>query len=217
MSEYIVLVPYQLPVFCLLLDCLCLIMRLVKIEDNGELILPLDLIRGVPKYAILSHTWAADGDEVTLWRHVRGFCEDEDWIKERSSSAERRLVTTACDTSRSTLAALIRRTIPNYLEQSTPCSTGIRMCSSLMPMRREWIGGPTCPPRYLESRKFLVISSHSVFLGPSVLLKSCYGLRSDKQHGKKIWPTVFLASLGSICRYYTAKGCVLLSDFSKST
>ena len=41
-------------------------MRLVEIKDDDELSLTADLIRDVPEYAILSHTWGANGEEVTL-------------------------------------------------------------------------------------------------------------------------------------------------------
>ncbi|KAI4599602.1 hypothetical protein KJ359_001699 [Pestalotiopsis sp. 9143b] len=40
-------------------------MRLLQLR-NGELYLTRDLIRDIPPYAILSHTWGADGDEVTF-------------------------------------------------------------------------------------------------------------------------------------------------------
>ncbi|KAI4599640.1 hypothetical protein KJ359_001737 [Pestalotiopsis sp. 9143b] len=40
-------------------------MRLLQLR-NGELHLTRDLIRDIPPYAILSHTWGADGDEVTF-------------------------------------------------------------------------------------------------------------------------------------------------------
>lgn len=41
-------------------------MRLLKAGNNGELSLTKDLIENIPPYAILSHTWGADVDEVTL-------------------------------------------------------------------------------------------------------------------------------------------------------
>ncbi|KAI4599617.1 hypothetical protein KJ359_001714 [Pestalotiopsis sp. 9143b] len=40
-------------------------MRLLQLR-NGELHLTRDLIRDIPPYAILSHTWGADGEEVTF-------------------------------------------------------------------------------------------------------------------------------------------------------
>lgn len=39
-------------------------MRLLKIEEDGSLSLTGDLSRQIPPYAILSHTWGADEDEV---------------------------------------------------------------------------------------------------------------------------------------------------------
>ena len=41
-------------------------MRLLKFETNGQFCLTNDIIGDVPPYAILSHTWGADTDEVTF-------------------------------------------------------------------------------------------------------------------------------------------------------
>lgn len=41
-------------------------MRLLTVADNGELSLTSDLDDDVPPYAILSHTWGADDDEITF-------------------------------------------------------------------------------------------------------------------------------------------------------
>ena len=41
-------------------------MRLLKLDSRGELTLTDDLIKDIPCYAILSHTWGADGDETTF-------------------------------------------------------------------------------------------------------------------------------------------------------
>lgn len=41
-------------------------MRLLKFDRRGELSLTDDLIEDIPRYAILSHTWRLDGDEVTF-------------------------------------------------------------------------------------------------------------------------------------------------------
>src|ERR1700744_2108755 len=41
-------------------------MRLLKIGSRGELSLTKDLIDDIPSYAILSHTWGADDEEVTF-------------------------------------------------------------------------------------------------------------------------------------------------------
>jgi hypothetical protein len=41
-------------------------MRLLKFGSRGELNLPIDIVEDIPCYAILSHTWGADGDEVTF-------------------------------------------------------------------------------------------------------------------------------------------------------
>jgi Heterokaryon incompatibility protein (HET) len=41
-------------------------MRLLKSGSRGELSLTKNLIEDIPRYAILSHTWGADDDEVTF-------------------------------------------------------------------------------------------------------------------------------------------------------
>ncbi|KAJ9603762.1 hypothetical protein H2200_011948 [Cladophialophora chaetospira] len=41
-------------------------MRLLKVNDRGELSLTQDLHKAIPPYAILSHTWGEEAEEVTL-------------------------------------------------------------------------------------------------------------------------------------------------------
>ena len=41
-------------------------MRLLKFDSCGKLSLTENLIEGIPSYAILSHTWGADDNEVTF-------------------------------------------------------------------------------------------------------------------------------------------------------
>ncbi|RYP20837.1 hypothetical protein DL765_002571 [Monosporascus sp. GIB2] len=41
-------------------------MRLLMLRSNGDLSLTKDLIKDIPPYAILSHTWGDDGQEVTF-------------------------------------------------------------------------------------------------------------------------------------------------------
>ena len=41
-------------------------MRLLKVEEDGEFSLIEFIGEKIPRYAILSHTWAADGEEVTF-------------------------------------------------------------------------------------------------------------------------------------------------------
>ena len=41
-------------------------MRLLKLDSHGELSLTEDLVADIPLYAILSHTWGTDRDEVTF-------------------------------------------------------------------------------------------------------------------------------------------------------
>ncbi|KAF2186084.1 hypothetical protein K469DRAFT_573968 [Zopfia rhizophila CBS 207.26] len=41
-------------------------MRLLQVDENGEFNLTDDLIDNLPPYAILSHTWGEDHDEVNF-------------------------------------------------------------------------------------------------------------------------------------------------------
>jgi len=41
-------------------------MRLLRLSSQGELSLTVDIVDNVPPYAILSHTWGPDSDEVTF-------------------------------------------------------------------------------------------------------------------------------------------------------
>jgi hypothetical protein len=41
-------------------------MRLVELKSNGNICLTKDLINNIPPYAILSHTWGSDDDEVSF-------------------------------------------------------------------------------------------------------------------------------------------------------
>ena len=41
-------------------------MRLLKFGSHGELSLTEELIENIPRYAILSHTWGPDNEEVTF-------------------------------------------------------------------------------------------------------------------------------------------------------
>jgi hypothetical protein len=47
-------------------------MRLLRLENHGEFNLTKDLIDNIPPYAILSHTWGEDNEEVTFQDLVQG-------------------------------------------------------------------------------------------------------------------------------------------------
>ena len=53
-------------------------MRLLKFDGLSELSLTKDLIEDIPSYAILSHTWGADGEEVTYEDLVKGNGKEKD-------------------------------------------------------------------------------------------------------------------------------------------
>lgn len=47
-------------------------MRLLQLRADNELVITRDLVRDIPPYAILSHTWGADDEEVKLQDVVEG-------------------------------------------------------------------------------------------------------------------------------------------------
>jgi hypothetical protein len=47
-------------------------MRLLQVDENGELSLTDNLINNIPPYAILSHTWGEDHEEVTFEELTKG-------------------------------------------------------------------------------------------------------------------------------------------------
>ena len=47
-------------------------MRLLQYNNDGEFSLTKDFVREIPEYAILSHTWGADTEEVTFRDMIKG-------------------------------------------------------------------------------------------------------------------------------------------------
>jgi hypothetical protein len=52
-------------------------MRLLELKNNGELSLTKDLVYKIPPYAILSHTWGADNEEVTYKDMAEGTVKEK--------------------------------------------------------------------------------------------------------------------------------------------
>jgi len=72
-------------------------MRLLEHKPNGELSLTRDLNSDTTLYAILSHTWGNDGEEVTFDDMVGGTGQHKPGTG-RLSSVPKRRIETACDT-----------------------------------------------------------------------------------------------------------------------
>jgi Heterokaryon incompatibility protein (HET) len=53
-------------------------MRFLKCNNNGKISLTKDLVNNPPAYAILSHTWGDDDQEVTYNDMMEGFAESKD-------------------------------------------------------------------------------------------------------------------------------------------
>src|SRR2546421_6741855 len=47
-------------------------MRLLQYNNNGEFNLTKDFVHEIPEYAILSHTWGADTEEITFRDMMKG-------------------------------------------------------------------------------------------------------------------------------------------------
>jgi hypothetical protein len=58
-------VPRTFHAYPLLIGC-ALTMRLLQVNENGEFSLTRDFTNNIPRYAILSHTWGDDEEEVTF-------------------------------------------------------------------------------------------------------------------------------------------------------
>jgi CubicO group peptidase (beta-lactamase class C family) len=56
-------------------------MRLLKLDEKGELSLIEPRADKIPEYAILSHTWGADGEEVTFEDLMKGTNKDKSGYK----------------------------------------------------------------------------------------------------------------------------------------
>jgi hypothetical protein len=63
-------------------------MRLLQYGCNGKFTFTKDFVVGIPEYAILSHTWGPDSDEVTYRDLVSGTGEDKAGYKKISFCAE---------------------------------------------------------------------------------------------------------------------------------
>jgi hypothetical protein len=63
-------------------------MRLLELDDSGRLSLIGPLNRDIPEYAILSHTWGPDGEEVTYEDMIRGTGNDKPGYKKLQFCAE---------------------------------------------------------------------------------------------------------------------------------
>ena len=61
-------------------------MRLLRVDENGDFSLTDDLINTIPPYAILSHTWGEDHEEVnfkdltTSTRQTKVTVSDQNYI-----------------------------------------------------------------------------------------------------------------------------------------
>jgi hypothetical protein len=58
-------------------------MRLLKLEEDGEFSLIEFIGDKIPRYAILSHTWGADCEEVTFKDLMRGTGKSKAGVRRR--------------------------------------------------------------------------------------------------------------------------------------
>jgi hypothetical protein len=84
-------------------------MRLLNLDDSGRLGLTGPINRDVPEYAILSHTWGPDGEEVAYEDMVNGSGKDKPGYT-KLRFAQSKYSVAAYDTHGLKLAALYRST-----------------------------------------------------------------------------------------------------------
>ena len=78
-------------------------MRLLERQNEGDFRLTANVLdRDLPRYAILSHTWGDDSEEVSYEDLVEGSGQNKVGYR---SSAQNKLQGTACDTSGWTVVA----------------------------------------------------------------------------------------------------------------
>jgi hypothetical protein len=100
-------------------------MRLLE-YSGSKFKLTKDLVRDIPTYAILSHTWGPDTEEVTLetWSMTLGRTR---LAMRRLGSARHKQDVMAYDTSGWILAVSTNQTTMSSPRQSIPCFAGTRM------------------------------------------------------------------------------------------
>jgi len=55
-------------------------MRLLRLEDGGEFSLVEFIGKNIPRYAVLSHTWGVDNEEVAFKDLVDGCRQEQSWL-----------------------------------------------------------------------------------------------------------------------------------------
>jgi hypothetical protein len=100
-------------------------MRLLRPEADGSLSLCERYNREIPPYAILSHVWGADFEEVTYADLTEGRGGDKKGYQ-KLDFCRKQLHVMAYGTFGSTLAALISRAVQSRRKLSTPCGNGMR-------------------------------------------------------------------------------------------
>ncbi|KAF7511882.1 hypothetical protein GJ744_003115 [Endocarpon pusillum] len=98
-------------------------MRLLQADENGEFSLTDDLINNIPPYAILSHTWGEDHEEVSFIDLTRGPRRTKAGYK-KLRFLHSRLHATAYDTFGWIHAASTKRTTLSFQKPSLRCIVG---------------------------------------------------------------------------------------------
>src|ERR1700761_2696255 len=96
-------------------------MRLLKIGDRDEIRFTDDLTADIPPYAILSHTWGPDQEEVTFKDLIDGLGKTKR-VTPKFGSARTKRERMACDISGSIHAVSTRRTRLNSPKRSCLCT-----------------------------------------------------------------------------------------------
>jgi hypothetical protein len=124
----LILQALDFPSLCCLSDRTCR-MRLLRIHDDGDLSLIEFFGEDIPCYAIVSHTWGADNEEVSFKGHCEEQGQKQTWLPQNSflqrPSTEGRPAFFFCLTR----AASSRTAARKSVKPLTQCSAGIIMQS----------------------------------------------------------------------------------------
>jgi len=103
-------------------------MRLLRLQDDGELNLVEYVGNLIPPYAILSHTWGPDHEEVTFEDLIEGVGKNKAGYGKLTFCAKQVTYSTiAYSFSGSTLAASTKVVAQSYLRLLIQCFDGTRM------------------------------------------------------------------------------------------
>ncbi|CAJ2508307.1 Uu.00g094930.m01.CDS01 [Anthostomella pinea] len=138
-------------------------MRLLKLENDGSIRLTKDLVNNIPPYAILSHTWGDDEDEVTFQgitkgtgRSQRGYKKIEFCCKQAAQdNLDYSWVDTCCiDKSNSTELNEAINSMFRWYQYATRCYVYLSDVSKSVNLQVDELSRPVWKSGFRNSRWF---------------------------------------------------------------